>query len=85
MSVTKEKKLEPLAIKRDYYQMIIDGERVDALSKETEPTFNPATAKSLPMFLKPLLKTLKELSGLHGKRLIMESGEDGRLESGQGF
>ncbi len=45
MSVTKEKKLEPLAIKRDYYQMIIDGERVDALSKETEPTFNPATGE----------------------------------------
>lgn len=49
MSVTKEKKLEPLAIKRDYYQMIIDGERVDALSKETEPTFNPATGEIIAL------------------------------------
>jgi len=47
MSTVKAEKMEKLEMKREYYQMIINGERVDALSKETFTTYNPATGEPL--------------------------------------
>jgi aldehyde dehydrogenase (NAD+) len=43
----KKPKMEPLAVKRDRYQMIINGERVDSVSGETTVTYNPATGEPL--------------------------------------
>lgn len=40
-------KFEALPLKRDYYQMIINGERVDGSSNERFTTYNPATGEPL--------------------------------------
>ena len=43
MSTVKEQKFEPLAVKRDFYHLIINGERVKSESGETYVVINPAT------------------------------------------
>ncbi|MBO8157014.1 MAG: aldehyde dehydrogenase [Bacillaceae bacterium] len=45
MSATKEQKLEQMDMKRDMYQMIINGLREDSASGETYATYNPATGE----------------------------------------
>ncbi|UAC47476.1 aldehyde dehydrogenase family protein [Bacillus aquiflavi] len=52
MSTVKVEKMEKLNIKRDYYQMVINGERVDGTLKETSPTYNPATGELLAQVAK---------------------------------
>ncbi|EKN63528.1 aldehyde dehydrogenase family protein [Schinkia azotoformans] len=52
MSTIKEEKMEKLNMKREYYQMVINGERVDALAKETFTTYNPATGEVLAQVAK---------------------------------
>ncbi|MGO4887681.1 aldehyde dehydrogenase family protein [Anaerobacillus sp. MEB173] len=47
MTTVKEQKIEKLETKREYYQMIINGERVDSVSGETFTTYNPATGEPL--------------------------------------
>lgn len=42
---TKEPVMEKLEMKRDSYQMIINGERVASVSGKTSPTYNPATGE----------------------------------------
>lgn len=44
---TKQDLLEQLPMKRDSYQMIINGERVDAEFGKTVPTYNPATGEMI--------------------------------------
>lgn len=41
----KDQKLEALTMKRDLYEMIINGERVASASGKTSPTYNPATGE----------------------------------------
>src|SRR5690625_5666532 len=43
MTITKGKKMETLAMKRDSYEMIINGERVASSTGKISPTYNPAT------------------------------------------
>lgn len=52
MSTVKVEKMEKLELKRDYYQMVINGERVDSISKETFTTYNPATGAPLAQVAK---------------------------------
>ncbi|RDU35794.1 betaine-aldehyde dehydrogenase [Neobacillus piezotolerans] len=47
MSTVKEQKFEPLAMKRELYQLIINGERADSHSGETYATINPATGEEI--------------------------------------
>ncbi|WP_053366663.1 aldehyde dehydrogenase family protein [Bacillus sp. FJAT-27245] len=47
MSTVKEQKFETLAMKRDLYQLIINGERADSHSGETYATINPATGEEI--------------------------------------
>lgn len=44
---TKNQKMEVLDMKRDTYQMIINGERVNSNSGKTVPVYNPATGEVL--------------------------------------
>lgn len=43
MSTVKEQKFEPLTVKRDFYHLIINGERAESESGETYTVINPAT------------------------------------------
>lgn len=43
----KQETLTALPMKREYYQMIINGERVDSVSGERFTTYNPATGQPL--------------------------------------
>lgn len=52
MSIVKVEKMEKLDVKREFYQMVINGERVDALSRETFTTYNPATGEPLAQVAK---------------------------------
>lgn len=45
MSTVKEQKMEQLEMKRDSYQLIINGQRVDGSNGETFTTYNPATGE----------------------------------------
>ncbi|OZM58178.1 betaine-aldehyde dehydrogenase [Lottiidibacillus patelloidae] len=45
MATVKEEKIEQLPMKRDHYDMIINGERVASSSGETFTTVNPATGE----------------------------------------
>jgi aldehyde dehydrogenase (NAD+) len=45
MATVKEEKIEQLPMKRDHYDMIINGERVPSTSGETFTTVNPATGE----------------------------------------
>ncbi len=47
MATVKEQKMEPLEMKRDFYHLIINGERVESSSSETFTTYNPATGAAL--------------------------------------
>ncbi|WP_257349363.1 aldehyde dehydrogenase family protein [Pseudalkalibacillus decolorationis] len=47
MSTTKEQKQVNTEIKRDVYQMMINGQQVDSISGETFTTYNPATGDVL--------------------------------------
>lgn len=60
MSSIKEIKIEPLATKREYYQMIINGERVDSVSRETETTYNPATGEALALVPKASVEDVEK-------------------------
>ncbi|MBU8906450.1 aldehyde dehydrogenase family protein [Desertibacillus haloalkaliphilus] len=50
--VATQNKMEAIEMKRDVYQMVINGERVDSESKETFTTYNPATGKPLAQVAK---------------------------------
>ncbi|MDP4162584.1 MAG: aldehyde dehydrogenase family protein [Bacillota bacterium] len=52
MTIVKEQKMAPLQVKREAYQLIINGERKDALSGETYTTFNPATGEAVASIAK---------------------------------
>ncbi|MGR6898105.1 aldehyde dehydrogenase family protein [Rummeliibacillus sp. BSL5] len=45
MSTTQEIKVEQAAMKRDFYHLIINGEKVKSSSDETIKVYNPATGK----------------------------------------
>ena len=45
MSTTQETKVEQEAIKRDFYHLIINGEKVKSSTGETIKTYNPATGE----------------------------------------
>ncbi|WP_316571258.1 aldehyde dehydrogenase family protein [Neobacillus sp. YIM B06451] len=47
MSTVKEQKFETLAMKRELYHLIINGERADSHSGETYATINPATGEEI--------------------------------------
>ncbi|WP_026690060.1 aldehyde dehydrogenase family protein [Alteribacter aurantiacus] len=47
MKSVEEKKLDNSVMKRDLYKMVINGESVDSVNKETFVTYNPATGKPL--------------------------------------
>ncbi|MCA1030419.1 aldehyde dehydrogenase family protein [Bacillus timonensis] len=47
MSTVKEEKMPILEMKRDYYHLIINGERMESSSGETFTTYNPATGEPL--------------------------------------
>ncbi|WP_043930776.1 aldehyde dehydrogenase family protein [Bacillus sp. EB01] len=52
MSTVKEQKLEPMEMKRDRYQLIINGERADSKSAQTYETINPATGQVIATIAK---------------------------------
>ncbi|ALC90392.1 betaine-aldehyde dehydrogenase [Bacillus sp. FJAT-18017] len=52
MSTVKEQKLEPMEMKRDRYQLIINGERADSQSGQTYETINPATGQVIATIAK---------------------------------
>ncbi|WP_096201955.1 aldehyde dehydrogenase family protein [Bacillus sp. FJAT-45350] len=43
----KKNQFEPMEVKRESYQLVINGERVDSSSGETFTTYNPATGEPL--------------------------------------
>jgi aldehyde dehydrogenase (NAD+) len=45
MTATHEVNKEQTSLKRDYYQLIINGEKVDSINNERFPTYNPATGE----------------------------------------
>ncbi|KGX86887.1 aldehyde dehydrogenase family protein [Pontibacillus litoralis] len=47
MTTTKQEVMEVLEMKRNHYQMIINGERVESNSANTMTTFNPATGEGI--------------------------------------
>lgn len=47
MATVKEQKFETMSVKRDEYQLIIDGSRKDSVSNETYTVFNPATGAEI--------------------------------------
>ena len=47
MSTVKDKKLEPMETKREFYQLIINGERTDSITGGTFTTYNPATGEAV--------------------------------------
>ena len=47
MSTVKEEKFATLSTKRDTYQLIINGQRVDSSTGETFTTYNPATGEAV--------------------------------------
>lgn len=47
MTVTKEVNQEQSTLKRDYYQLIINGEKVDGVKNERFTTYNPATGEPI--------------------------------------
>ncbi|MCM3617184.1 aldehyde dehydrogenase family protein [Sutcliffiella horikoshii] len=52
MSTVKEQKMEQLEMKRDSYQLIINGQRVDGSNGETFTTYNPATGEAVATIAK---------------------------------
>ncbi|OCA90637.1 betaine-aldehyde dehydrogenase [Bacillus sp. FJAT-27225] len=52
MSTVKEQKLEPLQMKRDHYQLILNGERANSQSGQTYETINPATGEVIATIAK---------------------------------
>ncbi|MFC0522711.1 aldehyde dehydrogenase family protein [Pontibacillus salicampi] len=52
MATTKDAKLEVLEMKREHYQMIVNGERVESVSSQTMTTYNPATGEAIATFPK---------------------------------
>ncbi|MED4018588.1 aldehyde dehydrogenase family protein [Sutcliffiella cohnii] len=52
MSTVKDEKFAPLAVKRDSYQLIIGGQRVDSSTGETFTTYNPATGEPIATIAK---------------------------------
>ena len=52
MSTVKDEKFVPLAVKRESYQLIIGGQRVDSLTGETFTTYNPATGEPIATIAK---------------------------------
>jgi aldehyde dehydrogenase (NAD+) len=47
VTTVKEQKFEPSAVKRDHYQLIINGARQDSTNGETYKVFNPATGEQV--------------------------------------
>ncbi|WP_210363934.1 aldehyde dehydrogenase family protein [Bacillus sp. REN3] len=47
MTTVKEQKFEPMAVKRETYQLIINGARQDSANGETYKVFNPATGEEV--------------------------------------
>ncbi|KFL17475.1 betaine-aldehyde dehydrogenase [Geobacillus stearothermophilus] len=45
MATVKQKKMEPMPTKRDFYHLIVNGERVESASGETFAVTNPATGE----------------------------------------
>ncbi|KLR73350.1 betaine-aldehyde dehydrogenase, partial [Geobacillus sp. T6] len=45
MATVKQKKMEPMPTKRDFYHLIVNGERVESASGETFVVTNPATGE----------------------------------------
>lgn len=52
MSTVKDEKFVPLAVKRESYQLIIGGQRVDSSTGETFTTYNPATGEPIATIAK---------------------------------
>lgn len=52
MSTVKEQKMEQLDMKRDTYQLIIAGQRMDSSTGETFTTYNPATGEAVATIAK---------------------------------
>ncbi|WP_223701873.1 aldehyde dehydrogenase family protein [Sutcliffiella deserti] len=52
MGTVKEAKLEQLEMKREAYQLIINGQRMDSSSGETFTTYNPATGEPVATIAK---------------------------------
>ncbi|CAG9621933.1 aldehyde dehydrogenase family protein [Sutcliffiella rhizosphaerae] len=52
MTTVKEEKLEKLDMKRDTYQLIINGRRVESTSGETFTSYNPATGEAIATIAK---------------------------------
>lgn len=52
MATVKEEKMEMLQMKRDSYQLIIGGQRMDSVSGETFTTYNPATGEAIATIAK---------------------------------
>lgn len=52
MAVVKEPKLESMPMKRDHYQLLINGERQDSATGETFATYDPATGAALATIAK---------------------------------
>ncbi|MBT2681478.1 aldehyde dehydrogenase [Bacillus sp. ISL-35] len=47
MTTVKEQKFEPMAVKRETYQLIINGGRQDSANGETYKVYNPATGEEI--------------------------------------
>lgn len=47
MTTVKEQKFEPMAVKRETYQLIINGGRQDSANGETYKVYNPATGEEV--------------------------------------
>lgn len=73
--------MEAMPLKRDYYQMIINGERVDSSSGERFTTYNPATGQPLAEVAKATVEDVNK--AVEAARNAFENGKWRRYTVGR--